>query len=119
MARTQSRSSVWVVVAVVAAGALLAMLIVFLGGRLVTASMVAPLERLRDVVRRQRDGDQVIRADELTGSAEIRALAADYNELVRSRHLLQEEQAQMLLIHQLHPRGGAGGCGPSRTSRVP
>lgn len=101
VARTESRSSVWVVVAVVAAGALLAMLIVLLGGRLVTASMVAPLERLRDVVRRQRDGDRVIRADELTGSAEIRALAADYNELVRSRHLLQEEQAQMLLIHQL------------------
>ena len=101
VARTLSRASVWVVAAVAVAGCLLALLIVFFGGRLVTASMVEPLVHLRAVVRRQRDGDRVVRADEHTGSSEIRALAADYNELVRSRQLLQEEQAQMLLIHQL------------------
>jgi signal transduction histidine kinase len=90
-----------VVLAVVSVGALLAMLVVLLGGRMVTASMLAPLQRLRDVVTRQRDGDDAVRADEVTGAAEIRALATDYNELVRTRRLLQEEQAQMLLMHQL------------------
>ncbi len=100
-ARTLSRQSVWIVLSVLLGGTLLIALVLLGSARLVSASLVAPLGRLREVVQRQRHGDQAVRADESTGSAEIRALAADYNELVRSRQLLQEEQAQMLLMHQL------------------
>jgi len=99
--RQRARSSIGIVLGVVAVGATLAVLLVLLSRRVVRASVLLPLERLRSVVQRQREGDVVIRADEEAGSAEIRALAADYNELVRSRHLLQEEQAQMLHIHAL------------------
>ena len=91
----------WVVAAVVASAVPSPWSSCCFGGRLVTASIVAPLEQLREVVKRQRDGDDAVRADEGTGAAEIRALATDYNELVRTRRLLQEEQAQMLLMHQL------------------
>jgi len=99
--RASARGSIGAVLAVVAAGAAAAMLVVLLSGRLVLAAILLPLQRLREVVTRQRDGDDAVRADEVTGAAEIRALATDYNELVRTRRLLQEEQAQMLLMHQL------------------
>lgn len=99
--RASARRSIGIVLGVVGLGAAGAAMLVLLAARAVRASVLLPLERLRSVVQRQREGDVVVRADEGAGSAEIRALAADYNELVRGRHLLQEEQAQMLHIHAL------------------
>ena len=40
-------------------------------------------------------------ADTDTGAAEVRGLAADFNGLTRSNQLLQEQQAAVLLAHQL------------------
>ena len=99
--RASARKSIGIVLGVVGLGAAGAVLLVLLAGRVVRASVLLPLERLRSVVRRQRAGEVVVRADEHHGSAEIRGLAADYNELVRSRHLLQEEQGRMLEIHRV------------------
>jgi signal transduction histidine kinase len=99
--RTSARQSIGIVLGVVALGAVAAVLLVLLAGRVVQASVLLPLERLRSVVQRQRAGEVVVRADEHHGSAEIRGLAADYNELVRSRHLLQEEQGRTLDIHRI------------------
>ena len=100
-ARALTRASLWTVVGVVLVGALLAMLVVLLGGRMINASLIAPLTRLRQVVSRQRAGDDTVQADERHGAAEVRALAADYNELTRAKRQLQDEQAQTLLVHRL------------------
>jgi signal transduction histidine kinase len=99
--RASARKSIGIVLGVVALAAAGAVLLVLLAGRMVQASVLLPLERLRSVVQRQREGDVVVRADEHHGSAEIRALAADYNELVRRRQLLEEEQGRTLDIHLL------------------
>ncbi|HEY7718301.1 MAG TPA: ATP-binding protein [Pedococcus sp.] len=100
-ARALSRNALWIFVAVLLTGAVVIAGTLVAGGRLVTASLIAPLERLRQVLARQREGDDRVSADERTGSAEVRALAADYNELNRDRRHLQEEQAQTLMIHRL------------------
>jgi len=71
------------------------------GWRLLARSVSGPLERLRSVVERQRDGDRDAQADTGTGAAEIRALAADFNGLTRSNQVLQEQQSVVLLAHQL------------------
>jgi signal transduction histidine kinase len=99
--RALSRNSVWIVLGVLLAGALLVAVVVVVTARLIGTSLIAPLGHLRRVLTRQREGDDSVHADEATGAAEVRALAADYNELTRVKRALQEEQAQTLLVHRL------------------
>ena len=99
--RALSRNSVWIVLGVLLAGALLLAVVVIVAARLMGSSLIAPLSDLRRVLTRQREGDDTVHADESTGAAEVRALAADYNELTRVKRALQEEQAQTLLVHRL------------------
>ncbi len=100
-ARDGARRSVQLLVGTAAVTVLLAMVIVLKGWRLLERSVSSPLERLRSVVERQRDGDRDAQADTGTGAAEIRALAADFNGLTRSNQALQEQQSVVLLAHQL------------------
>lgn len=99
--RALSRNSVWIILGVLLAGALLLAVVVIVAARLMGSSLIAPLGNLRRVLARQREGDDTVHADESTGAAEVRALAADYNELTRVKRALQEEQAQTLLVHRL------------------
>ena len=48
-----------------------------------SGSVSGPLERLRSVVERQRDGDRDALADTESGAVEVRSLAADFNGLTR------------------------------------
>jgi signal transduction histidine kinase len=100
-AREGTRRSVQLLVGIAAVTVLLAMAIVLGGWRLLVRSVSGPLERLRSVVERQRDGDREALADTGSGAAEIRALAADFNGLTRSNQVLQEQQSVVLLAHQL------------------
>ena len=70
-------------------------------GLLLSRSVSRPLERLRAVVARQRDGDREATADVSTGAAEVRDLADDFNGLTRANLVLQEQQAAVLLSYQL------------------
>jgi signal transduction histidine kinase len=100
-AREGAKRSVQLLVGTAGVTVLLAMAIVLRGWRLLVRSVSGPLERLRSVVERQRDGDRDALADTGTGAAEIRALAADFNGLTRSNQVLQEQQSVVLLAHQL------------------
>lgn len=100
-AREGARDSVQRIVAIAAGTMVLAMAVVLGGWRLLQRSVSGPLERLRSVVERQRDGDRDALADTATGAAEVRALAADFNGLTRSNQVLQEQQSAVLLAHQL------------------
>jgi signal transduction histidine kinase/HAMP domain-containing protein len=100
-ARDGARDSVRRVVEIAAATIVLAMVIVLGGWRLLERSVSRPLERLRSVVERQRDGDRDAQADTDSGAAEVRGLAADFNGLTRSNQVLQEQQSDVLLAHQL------------------
>ena len=100
-AREGARDSVQRIVAIAAGTMVLAMAIVLGGWRLLERSVSGPLERLRSVVERQRDGDRDALADVETGAAEVRGLAADFNGLTRSNLVLQEQQSVVLLAHQL------------------
>ena len=100
-AREGARDSVQRIVAIAAGTMVLAMAIVLGGWRLLERSVSGPLERLRSVVERQRDGDRDALADVETGAAEVRGLAADFNGLTRSNQVLQEQQSVVLLAHQL------------------
>jgi signal transduction histidine kinase len=99
--REGARESVQRIVAIAAGTMLLAMAIVLGGWRLLERSVSGPLERLRAVVERQRDGDRDALADTDGGAAEVRGLAADFNGLTRSNQVLQEQQSAVLLAHQL------------------
>ena len=100
-ARTGSRGALAAETGVSLAVAAAAFVLVLLGGRLVSRSITGPLSRLRSVVDRQRDGDRDALADTETGAFEVRALAADFNGLTRANQVLQEQQAEVLLMHQL------------------
>lgn len=100
-AREGARDSVQRIVAIAAGTMVLSMAIVLGGWRLLQQSVSGPLERLRSVVERQRDGDRDALADTDTGAAEVRGLAADFNGLTRSNQVLQEQQSVVLLAHQL------------------
>jgi signal transduction histidine kinase/HAMP domain-containing protein len=100
-AREGARDSVQRIVAIAAGTMLLAMAIVLGGWRLLARSVSGPLERLRSVVERQRDGDRDAQADTDSGAAEVRGLAADFNGLTRSNQVLQEQQSVVLRAHQL------------------
>jgi signal transduction histidine kinase/HAMP domain-containing protein len=100
-ARTGSRSSTDVVVGVVTLTVLIAMAIVLVTWRTLQRSLSLPLERLRTVLDRQRDGDHDALADTRSGAAEVRALAAEFNGLTRANTVLRDQQAEVLLAHQL------------------
>jgi signal transduction histidine kinase/HAMP domain-containing protein len=100
-ARTGSRASIGVVAVVITVTALVAMALILLALRHIRVSLTQPLQRLREVVERQRSGDRDARADTEHGAAEIRELAQDFNGLIRANQVLQEQQAQVLLSHQL------------------
>ncbi|MGO4340835.1 sensor histidine kinase [Pedococcus sp. 2YAF34] len=84
-----------------AALTLLSVVGAYLMWRSIDGSLSAPVARLRQVVARQRGGDNLALADASGGAAEIRALADDFNELTKTNRALVEEQAQVLLMHQL------------------
>jgi signal transduction histidine kinase len=100
-ARVGSRTSIAAVAVVIAATALVALALTLVALRILRRSLTTPLERLRDVVERQRSGDRDALADTRSGAAELRTLAADFNGLTRANQVLQEQQAQVLLAHQL------------------
>ena len=100
-AREGARDSVRWIVAIAAGTMLVAMAIVLGGWRLLARSVSGPLERLRSVVERQRDGDRDAQADTDSGAAEVRGLAGDFNGLTRSNQALQEQQSVVLRAHQL------------------
>jgi signal transduction histidine kinase len=100
-AKEGARDSVRRIVAIAAGTMVLAMAVVLGGWRLLQRSVSGPLERLRSVVERQRAGDREALAETDTGAAEVRGLAADFNGLTRSNRVLQEQQAAVLLAHQL------------------
>ncbi|HEV7194762.1 MAG TPA: hypothetical protein VGN19_02380, partial [Pedococcus sp.] len=100
-ARKGSRVSLELVGAVVAASSLLAMGIVVSGWRLLERSVSGPLERLRLVLERQRDGDRLAQAQTTTGAVEVRQLASDFNGLTKANQVLQDQQGLVLLSQQL------------------
>ena len=100
-AREGARDSVQRIVVIATGTMVLAMAVVLGAWRLLRGSVSGPLERLRSVVERQRDGDRDALADTETGAAEVRGLAADFNSLTRSNQVLLEQQAAVLLAHQL------------------
>ncbi len=72
------------------------------GGALsVSRSLGGPLDRLRAVVRRQREGDVTAMADANRGPLELRELARDVNDLTRANSRLHDEQSEVLRLHQL------------------
>nr|WP_272955423.1 ATP-binding protein [Pedococcus badiiscoriae] len=77
------------------------MAIVLAGWRLLQRSVSGPLERLRSVVERQRDGDRDALADTDSGALEVRTLAADFNGLTHANRILEEQQSVVLRAHQL------------------
>ncbi|HEV7194733.1 MAG TPA: ATP-binding protein, partial [Pedococcus sp.] len=100
-ARKGSRVSLELVIAVVAVSSLLAMGIVVSGWRLLERSVSGPLERLRLVLERQRDGDRLAQAQTTTGAVEVRQLASDFNGLTKANQVLQDQQSLVLLSQQL------------------
>ena len=100
-ARDGARASVRRIVGIAVITMVLAMTIVLAAWRLLVRSVSGPLERLRGVVERQRDGDREALADTDSGAAEVRGLAADFNGLTRANQVLQEQQSVVLLAHQL------------------
>ncbi|NYG06046.1 signal transduction histidine kinase [Phycicoccus badiiscoriae] len=100
-AREGSRDSVQLVVVILVVALVLAMAIVLAGWRLLQRSVSGPLERLRSVVERQRDGDRDALADTDSGALEVRTLAADFNGLTHANRILEEQQSVVLRAHQL------------------
>lgn len=100
-AREASQLSLQLVIGIVGVTALVAMGVVLGGWRLLHGSVSGPLERLRSVVERQRDGDREALADTESGAVEVRSLAADFNGLTRSNQVLLEQQSLVLMAHQL------------------
>ncbi|MFC8503938.1 sensor histidine kinase [Pedococcus sp. NPDC057267] len=99
--RRDVRSSSGTATALLAVAVVLTTVLLALWGLLLRRSVSRPLERLRAVVARHRDGDRDAAADDATGAAEVRGLAADFNGLTRANLVLQEQQASVLLLHQL------------------
>lgn len=100
-ARSDTRSSSWLATALLAVAVVLMTGLLVWWGLLLRRSVSQPLERLRAVVARQRDGDRDATADATTGAAEVRGLASDFNGLTRANLVLQEQQAAVLLSYQL------------------
>ena len=100
-ARSEARAAIQFNLVLVTATATLVVALLLAWWILLRRSVLHPLENLRNVVARQRDGDRDARADPDTGAAEVRALAGDFNGLTRANQVLNERQAAVLLSHQL------------------
>jgi signal transduction histidine kinase len=100
-ARTGSRGALATELTIMLAVTAAALLLILLGGRLLSRSTTDPLVRLSGLLDRQRDGDREALADPEAGASEVRALAANFNGLTRANQVLQEQQAEVLLMHQL------------------
>ena len=68
-------------------------------GRL-SRTVTGPISRLRQVVVRQRDGDEGVRADEDRGPVEFRDLATAFNALTARNTQLAAEQAEALRLQE-------------------
>jgi signal transduction histidine kinase/CHASE3 domain sensor protein len=79
----------------------LAILVSLSSGFRLAHSLSRPLTALREVVSRQRTGDPSARADDTRGALDVRALAADFNDLSAQNEALQRTQARALTMHQL------------------
>jgi signal transduction histidine kinase len=101
LAREDARTSVSLSLVSVVSATLLVLALLIGWGALLRRSLLNPLERLRAVVERQRDGDREAKADAATGAAEVRQLAMGFNGLTVANQVLQERQASVLLSHQL------------------
>ncbi len=96
--RTSLREAiVWASLAVVGATILALALAVTMGWR-TTSALTKPLQRLRDIVRRQRHGDRTAWAATDIGAAEVRELAGDVNALTAAHHELTDRQNASLDI---------------------
>jgi signal transduction histidine kinase len=100
-ARTGSRGALATELTIMLAVTAAALLLILFGGRLLGRSTTDPLVRLSQLLDRQRDGDREALADPEHGASEVRALAANFNGLTRANQVLQEQQAEVLLMHQL------------------
>lgn len=88
---------VWASFAVVGATVLALTLAVIMGWR-TTRALTRPLNRLRDIVRRQRQGDRTAWASTDIGAVEVRELAGDVNALTAAHHELTDRQKASLDI---------------------
>ena len=87
----------WAIVVVTAAtGAIAA-----ISARRTAFALSRPLEKLRDVVRLQRDGETELRASETEGALEVRQLAEDFNQLTEERELLRQGQSAGIVLREL------------------
>ncbi|MDO5711434.1 MAG: histidine kinase dimerization/phospho-acceptor domain-containing protein, partial [Micrococcales bacterium] len=86
---------VWASLAVVGATVLALGLAVILSW-CTTSALTRPLNRLRDIVRRQRHGDRHAWAATDVGAVEVRELAGDVNALTASHHELSDRQKASL-----------------------
>lgn len=96
--RTSLRDAiVWASLAVVGATVVALALAVAMGWR-TTSALTKPLQRLRDIVRRQRHGDRTAWAATDIGAVEVRELAGDVNALTAAHHELTDRQNASLDI---------------------
>lgn len=96
--RTSLREAiVWASLAVVGATVVALALAVAMGWR-TTSALTKPLQRLRDIVRRQRHGDRTAWAATDIGAVEVRELAGDVNALTAAHHELTDRQNASLDI---------------------
>lgn len=82
----------------VLAATALALGAVLLIGRRTGDALTTPLRRLRDIVRRQRDGDRTAWAATDSGAVEVRELAGDVNALTAAHHELTDRQESSLRV---------------------
>lgn len=99
-ARSDARARITFTMALVGGTALVTLALLAAWGRIFRGSVVRPLERLREVVDRQRDGDRQATA-EPSGATEVRALATELNGLTRANAILEEQQRAVLASHEL------------------
>ena len=103
-----SRTSQAVLVATVAV-----LVLVLMVAWRTTVSLTTPLLRLRDTVRKQRQGDRLAWARTDVGAAEVRDLAGDVNALTNAHLQLVDQQASSLVLQR------AGGIIARRTQDAP
>ncbi|HEX5407892.1 MAG TPA: ATP-binding protein [Pseudonocardiaceae bacterium] len=73
---------------------------IFLARR-ISRSLTVPITELQHVVRLQRDGDTVVRADEAHGAVEVRDLAGVFNVLTDRNNELVRAQADALRLQEV------------------
>lgn len=84
----------------------LAGLLALVASRRMSRALTVPLEHLRDVVHRQREGDRTAWARTDLGASEVGQLAADINALSRAQFRLLDEQAESLRLQEAATAAG-------------